>query len=50
MRWLYITDFGRQSSLGSDQPEKRLGCCRQILMDEFRAVLIEDTDVHRFRM
>ena len=29
-----------------DDPQKRLGGGGQILMDQLRAVLIEDTDVH----
>lgn len=34
-------------AVGSNDPEKRLGRGRQIFMHEFRAVLSEDTDVHR---
>jgi hypothetical protein len=34
--------------LGRNNPQKRRGGRRQIFMDEFRAMLIEDTDVHRF--
>ena len=32
-------------AIGSNDPEKRLWGRRQILMDQLRAVLIEDTDV-----
>jgi hypothetical protein len=34
-------------ALGRDDPQKRVGSRRQILMNEFRAVLIENADIHR---
>ena len=37
-------------SIGSEYTQKCFGRGRQILVEQFRAVLIEHTDVHRFRM
>jgi cysteine synthase A len=37
-------------SIGSNDAQKRVWSRRQIFVDEFRAILIQDTDVHRFRM
>jgi hypothetical protein len=36
--------------IGCDDPQKRFGGGGQILMDEFRTALIQDTDVHRLGM
>ena len=33
-------------SIGRNHPQQGFGCRRQIFVDEFRAVLIQDTDVH----
>ena len=37
-------------SIQSNHAQKRVGSGGQILMDQFRAIVIQDTDVHRFRM
>jgi hypothetical protein len=36
--------------IGGDDPQERFRGGREILVDEFRAVLIQDTDVHRLGM